>query len=91
VPAISTQSLFALHFAVFDLQWQHECWPSLAQRRSVFKKTSWLQVESAVATVDGSSDDLHKCATAINDLAYKVCGLSCGFAQQCVLCKGCCA
>ncbi|KAL0045300.1 hypothetical protein WJX82_003127 [Trebouxia sp. C0006] len=30
------------------------------------------KVESAVATVDGSSDDLHKCATAINDLAYKV-------------------
>ena len=43
----------------------------------MFKKTLCLQVESAVATVDGGSDDLHKCATAINDLAYKVCGLSC--------------
>ncbi|KAL0034105.1 hypothetical protein WJX79_009107 [Trebouxia sp. C0005] len=30
------------------------------------------KVESAVATVDGSSDDLHKCTSAINDLAYKV-------------------
>ena len=42
-----------------------------------FQENSCLQVESAVATVDGSSEDLHKCATAINDLAYKVSGLSC--------------
>ena len=31
-----------------------------------------VQVESAVAAVEGSCDDMHKCTNAIDDLAHKV-------------------
>ena len=31
-----------------------------------------VQVDSAVAAVEGSCDDMHKCTDAIDDLAHKV-------------------
>jgi len=35
-----------------------------------------------MAAVEGSSEDLHKCATAINDLAHKVWNLDTTKAQE---------
>ncbi len=91
MPATLTQSLFALHFAVLGSAVSARLVAKFGAEAVCVQEKLCLQVESAVATVEGSSDDLHKCATAINDLAYNVCELSCGFAQQCFLCKSCCA
>lgn len=80
-----------LHFAVLSSEMAARVAAKFGAKAVCVQENLSLQVESAVATVEGSSDDLQKCATAINDLAYKVCGCLCAFAQQCFLCKSCCS